>query len=238
MRDHISFFREFRRQFHTTGAVAPSSRYLGRALSSQLADGAAPRRILEVGPGTGAVTRQIIRRLRPDDRFDLVELNEAFVRHLEGRFTGDREFAAVRSQCQVHHCPLEELEADGQYDCIVSGLPLNNFAPDVVQSIFDRLLELLAPGGTLSYFEYMFVRNMRRMTSGAAERQRLAGLDAIIGPVLTEMRFRRDWIFLNMPPAWVQHLRLPEGVAPVPGASAETGTAQLHRTDGVQTDGV
>ena len=208
MRDYVRFFAEFRRRFHTTGAIAPSSRFLGRALSRSLAVPAAPRRILEVGPGTGAVTREIIRRLQPGDTLDLVELNDAFVRHLEERFENDPAFRPVCEQCRVHHLPLEEMPAAEPYDCIISGLPLNNFTPEVVQAIFDRMFELLAPGGTLSYFEYMFVRGIRGSLARGAERQRLQGLEEIIGPLLRQHRVRRDWIFRNLPPAWVQHLQI------------------------------
>ncbi len=62
--DHRVFWREFRRNFHTTGAVLPSGRALARALTRYVAAGAAgPRRILEVGPGTGAVTTVLVDRL-------------------------------------------------------------------------------------------------------------------------------------------------------------------------------
>ena len=35
----------------------------------------APRRILECGPGTGAVTAEIVRQLRPGDQLDILEIN-------------------------------------------------------------------------------------------------------------------------------------------------------------------
>src|SRR5438876_11512114 len=77
------FFGQFRQHYHTTGSILPSSRALGRALTRpmRLAQGA--RRILEVGPGTGAVTAEIVRALRPDDQLDLVEINAQFVAVLE-----------------------------------------------------------------------------------------------------------------------------------------------------------
>src|SRR5687767_3485932 len=89
------FFREFRRHFEITGAITPSSRWLAGALARYVADGARPRRILEVGPGTGAVTRQIVAAMRSEDRLDLVELNDAFVELLRGQFDGDPHFAPV-----------------------------------------------------------------------------------------------------------------------------------------------
>ena len=85
------FFGEFRRNFRTTGAVLPSGRRLSAALAHFVRDGnhAGPRRILEVGPGTGAVTRHIITAMRPEDQLDLVELNTSFVDCLRQRFLDD-----------------------------------------------------------------------------------------------------------------------------------------------------
>ena len=80
------FFGEFRRHYFTTGSILPSSRSLARALVSPMRRRTAPARILEVGPGTGAVTAEILRQLRPDDRLDIVEINEHFIQVLERRF--------------------------------------------------------------------------------------------------------------------------------------------------------
>src|SRR5438270_8819364 len=80
-----AFFRAFRRNFHTTGAILPSSRFLARAMASDLKGPRGPARILEVGPGTGAVTREIVRLLLPGDRLDAVEINPSFVAHLRRR---------------------------------------------------------------------------------------------------------------------------------------------------------
>ena len=59
--DYRVFWREFRENFHTTGAVLPSGRSLAAALCYYLNGDGRPKRILEVGPGTGAVTRTIVR---------------------------------------------------------------------------------------------------------------------------------------------------------------------------------
>ncbi len=95
MRDHLTFFREFRQRFKTTGAIAPSSRFLASAMTGPMKKtlrrpDAPPQRILEIGPGTGAVTRSIVKLLRPEDRFDLVELNESFAELLNERFGSHR----------------------------------------------------------------------------------------------------------------------------------------------------
>jgi phospholipid N-methyltransferase len=202
------FFREFLRNFHTTGAVLPSGRFLAAALTRFVRQSSdAPRRILEVGPGTGAVTRHVVAAMSPNDRFDLVELNEAFVRKLEHRFQTEPAFQAVADRATVWHRPVEELPTDRRYDVIVSGLPLNNFSVSSVEGILSTLMGLLTDGGTLSFFEYIGVRPLRAIVSGKSERERLRGIGLAMRAVLDPREIRRDCVPVNVPPAWVHHVR-------------------------------
>jgi len=207
--EHGLFFREFLRNFHTTGAILPSGRFLAAALARFVDQPSSqPRRILEVGPGTGAVTRRIIAGMSPHDRLDLVELNGSFVRQLEQRFQSDPPFQAVAGRARVLHCPIEDLPAGESYDLIVSGLPLNNFSVAAVENILATLTGLLAKGGTLSFFEYIAVRRVRAIAGGKAERRRLLGIGQAIRAVLNGREIRRDAVLLNVPPAWVHHVRM------------------------------
>src|SRR4051794_13309585 len=87
--DCAHFFREFRRDFHHTGALLPSGRFLAEALARPLRGQRGPARILEVGPGTGSVTRVICRNMRPGDRLDAVEINPFFAARLRERVARD-----------------------------------------------------------------------------------------------------------------------------------------------------
>jgi phosphatidylethanolamine/phosphatidyl-N-methylethanolamine N-methyltransferase len=215
--ENALFFREYVRNFHSTGALLPSGRFLATALARfvgpQSANGNGnavnghAKRILEVGPGTGAVTGRIIAEMGKNDSLDLVELNETFVQQLQDRFKHDPTFNAVAERARVLHCPVEELPNEQTYDVIVSGLPLNNFSAELVEQILSRLVGLLSPGGTLSFFEYIAVRSARAMVSGRAERTRLRGVAAAMRAVLDPYEIARDAVWLNVPPAWVHHVR-------------------------------
>jgi phospholipid N-methyltransferase len=210
LHDHRVFWRQFREHYHTTGALAPSSRFLGRALARYVGrQPETPARLLEVGPGTGAVTAHIVRRMGSADELDLVELNAAFVRRLNERFAAQEPFRSHAGRLTVIEGRVEELPQERQYDVVISGLPLNNFAVADVERILEAFRGLLRPGGVLSFFEYVAVRPARALVSGRAERIRLRGIARVLGGLLEGHEIKRDCIWPNLPPAWVHHVRLP-----------------------------
>jgi phospholipid N-methyltransferase len=225
--DYRVFWREFRRTFESTGAVAPSGAALSSALAHFVRDVGSPvaeslresdsavseklpyeRRILEVGPGTGAVTGHIVRAMRPGDRLDLVERNEEFVARLRERLISDESLRTAADRITLHHAGVEELPEDRPYDVIVSGLPLNNFPLSLVEQLVGKLSRLLAPGGTLSFFEYIAIRKMKATLSPRADRERLRGIGRLLEEFLRKYEIRRDRVLTNVPPAWVHHVRV------------------------------
>jgi phosphatidylethanolamine/phosphatidyl-N-methylethanolamine N-methyltransferase len=209
--DYRVFWRQFRQAYHTTGAALPSGRALAAALSHYVrandpGEANIPRRILEVGPGTGAVTAQIVRDMRSDDRVVLVERNAEFVGRLRERLAADRAFANAGDRISIVHASVEELP-DEPYDLIISGLPLNNFTAAVVEGILQKLRGLLATAGTLSFFEYVAIRRFKSAISGQADRQRVREIAEVLNAALMQHEIRRDCVWANVPPAWVHHVR-------------------------------
>ncbi len=203
-----TFWRESRRHFRTTGALLPSSRFLARALAKPLGAPRPPCRILEVGPGTGSVTRAILRRLRPGDRLDCVELNERFVERLRLSLLHDPRFAPFRHQVHVIHSPVQDLPGEAVYDYIISGLPLNNFPVALVRDIFRAYSRLLKPGGVLSYFEYVLIRQLKTPFVNRVERRRLYRVGKLVSRYIKAYQTRREQVLMNVPPAIVRHLHL------------------------------
>ena len=210
LRDQLTFFSQFRQQFETTGAVAPSSRFLANAMTGPLKKCESAKRVLEVGPGTGAVTQKIVQLIDLEDRFDLVEINDVFAEGLRRRFENDPDYQQCAAVSEVHTCPLQEFPDTQPYDVIISGLPHSNFSPELVGELFESYFRLLKPGGTLSFFEYMYVRSIRKRIGKRSERIRMKQLDEAAAPFVKNHQFKRNWVFVNIPPAWVLHLRKPE----------------------------
>ena len=204
-----TFLRESRRHFRAPGAVLPSSRFLARAFASQLEGPRGPRHILEVGPGTGSVTREILRRInsgRPARRRRTQRpLRTAIGAAASVRSAG---IARHRDRVRVIHSPVEELSGEGTYDQIISGLPLNNFPVALVREIFRAFIRLLKPGGTLSYFEYSLIRQLKSPFVGRKERRRLFRVGRVVNSYIRSYQVRRQQVLMNVPPAVVRHLHL------------------------------
>jgi hypothetical protein len=85
---------------------------------------------------------------------------------------------------------------------------LNNFSVAQVREIYRAYNRLLKPGGTLTYYEYVFIRQLKTPFSGRRERRRLYRIGRVVGQYIRTYQVRRQRVFMNMPPAVVRHLRL------------------------------
>jgi phospholipid N-methyltransferase len=200
------FWQEFRTNFRTTGSVLPSSPGLAKALCNELSRRRGRRRVLEVGPGTGAVTQEIVRRLGPGDRLDLVELNPQFVAHLRRRLATEPLFQSAADQIGLWQENIEQFSASEPFDVVISGLPLNNFSVAEVERLIGAIRRHLRPGGSLSFFEYVAIRRAKALVSPRADRVRLRGIGQTLDCLCRQHRSGRDLVWGNFPPAWVHHL--------------------------------
>ncbi|MCX7764100.1 MAG: methyltransferase domain-containing protein [Bacteroidia bacterium] len=204
----IHFWRASLEDFHHTGAIAPSSVFLARAMTAVLRPPRPAWTILEVGPGTGAITTAILEHLLPNDQLDIVEINGLFVERLRKRFEEDPRFRLPCSQVRLYHTAVEKFYPPYRFDCIISGLPLNNFHPERVREILGHFERLLQPNGFLIYFEYVGVRHLKKPFSSRAEKHRLYRIERITQNFLKKHGARKQLVLLNLPPAFVYALQM------------------------------
>ncbi|MBG79943.1 MAG: hypothetical protein CMJ39_04435 [Phycisphaerae bacterium] len=196
-----NFFREFLRSQSSVGAISPSSRFLAKAITRPARSWDQPRRWLEVWPGTGVFTRELIKALGDGDQLDVVELNPAFCEHLRNHV-----LEAGGSQVELHEGSITEVTLGGRYDSVVCGLPYNAFPTHVSRAILRRLISLIRPGGTLSFFEYAAIRHARRLVGNAQVKREMVWHERFIQRLETDMSSQRDLVLCNLPPAWAVHL--------------------------------
>ncbi|MFD7447608.1 class I SAM-dependent methyltransferase [Kitasatospora sp. NPDC059827] len=214
--DRLLFLPEALRTFHDTGALAPSGPALVNALVvSATSRPNRPISVLEVGAGTGVVTRRLAQVLRPGDRLHVVEANPRFA----DRLREDPVLAARRpgvglrlSTCRVEELPEAAAPtgaADERYDVIVSGLPFTNFEPALVRRILDLYLRLLAPGGELTYFGYLGTTTARTLTSGPRRGARHRAVVRLLRRFEATYGLGERTVWRNLPPARAHLLRSP-----------------------------
>ncbi len=203
----LGFLGEAIRNYRQTGAVAPSSRALASSMVSKLSQFKGHRRILEVGSGTGAFTRRILEQMTTGDRLDAVEINAPFAETLESRFLQPHRDANPEQVVRVHACAIEEADLEGPYHVVVCGLPFNNFPLELTRRIFSIMLDVMEPGGWLSYFEYLAMRPLKAPFVGSSGRSALQAHGDYLGDLEGRLNGQRRLIVGNIPPAWSVHLQ-------------------------------
>jgi phospholipid N-methyltransferase len=207
--DPFVFISQTFKDFRTTGAIAPSSPFLARAMAGALphADKVPENfRVLEVGAGTGAFSKALAKRLRHRGQLDLYEISKSFAAHLRKRLGKEDAFRQLDTRVKLHEGDVRALPKEPTFDCIVSGLPLNNFTGAEVRGFLELFKQLLKPGGTLTYFEYVAIRRVKSFIVGKAERERLRAVGAVVDEFIHQYQTHQAIVPINIPPARVRHL--------------------------------
>jgi phosphatidylethanolamine/phosphatidyl-N-methylethanolamine N-methyltransferase len=190
-----AFLAAFVRRPGTMGAVAPSSARLSAVLTSIVPTAGCPV-VVELGPGTGAVSAAIDRRLPPGARHLAVELDAAMVEYLGHARPG---MEVVHGDARDLGKLLAEREVD-HVDAVVCGLPWALFDEPTQHSVLTEVGEAIGPTGAFSTFAYVSglalpaARRFRRTLRSRFE-------EVIVSAT----------VWRNVPPAFVYVCRRPTG---------------------------
>ncbi len=185
-RDEFGFFLMWLRRPRRLGAIVPSGRALSRAMAASI-DPEAPGVVVELGGGTGSITRAILRAgVAPQDLI-VVEREAKLCKVIARHYPGVRVLCADARELK----PLLDNAGIGPVKAVVSSLPLVAMVKDDCSQILAAAFAVLAPGGEFLQFTY----------SPAA-------------PVPQQMRdklglqgIRSQWVLSNLPPAAVWRYR-------------------------------
>ena len=162
--NEVQFIRSWIDRPLTTGAVMPSGRVLARTMASYV-DLSAEGPIIELGPGTGAVTDALVEHGVDPARLVLIEFNPDFCRLLRSRYS-----KAIVVQGDAY--ALRRLI--GNYEpaaAIVSGLPLMTKPLKLRNRLINDAFDLMAPNAPFIQFTYAMIGSPipRRRNGIAAE---------------------------------------------------------------------
>ena len=153
----LDFARQTIKTPTSIGAIAPSSKYVANNVVS-LANLEGADTVVELGPGTGVFTEQIVSRLDSSSTFFALELNKVFVKATKARCP-QAEVYHDTAQSIRHY--LNQHNVD-QCDCIISSLPWTIFNPAEQNTLLETLSSVLAPGGNFLSIVYLGARTRRR----------------------------------------------------------------------------
>ncbi len=148
-REGFGFLKAWLRQPKSVGSVWPTSAPMARRMAGVI-DLSSGLPVLEVGPGTGTITKAILDAGLPHDRLWALEYSHEFAARLKAKhpkahvIEGDafelaRSLGAGRPKL---------------FDSAISGLPLLNFPVAVRVSFVEQVLDLLPQGRPLIQFSY------------------------------------------------------------------------------------
>jgi phosphatidylethanolamine/phosphatidyl-N-methylethanolamine N-methyltransferase len=183
--DTTLFLQQWFANPQRTGSVAPSSPQLAAAMAQWLPSDPESF-VLELGPGTGAVTEALIKRGLREERLIAIEHNPKMAELLREKFpraqivTGDAWHLD-----HLLHSRREPIETVG---AVISSLPLLNFPPAEAEALTEKIRTVLAPEGHWVQYSYHLGKKQVR---GAASFQ---------------LRHSKI-VWLNFPPARVSVFR-------------------------------
>lgn len=130
-------------------SIIPSSKIASGAMMKGI-NWAKVNTIVELGPGNGTFTREILARCKPDAKVVLFELENSYVELLRKKF-GDR-VQVIHASAHLFEDILKEMKLP-KADLIISGLPF--LGKNLNQLIFDSIQHQTDKGAIFRFFTYM-----------------------------------------------------------------------------------
>jgi phosphatidylethanolamine/phosphatidyl-N-methylethanolamine N-methyltransferase len=179
--DEVRFLRSWIEKPLHMGAVMPSGRVLARTMA-QYVDIKSTGPVVELGPGTGAITNALIERGVDQKRLVLVEYNPSFCALLRDRYPLAK---VVQGDAYTLRDSLRNV-LSAPASAVVSGLPLVTKPMLTRLKLVREAFAALAPGAPFVQFTYSVAPPIPKSLPG----------------VSTEASER---IWMNLPPArvWV-----------------------------------
>jgi phosphatidylethanolamine/phosphatidyl-N-methylethanolamine N-methyltransferase len=183
--DEVRFLRSWIEKPLHVGAVMPSGRLLARTMA-QYVDIDSTGAVVELGPGTGAITSALIERGIDQKRLVLVEYNPGFCALLRDRYPHAR---VVQGDAYRLRDSLRNV-LGAPASAVVSGLPLVTKPMQTRLKLIREAFAALAPDAPFVQFTYSVAPPIPKSLPG----------------VSTEASER---IWMNLPPArvWVYRKR-------------------------------
>lgn len=148
--EEIRFFKGWIDKPKRVGAILPTSSITARKMASVI-NPQSGLPVLELGPGTGIITKAILERGVAPEKLVSVEFSTDFYNHLVESFPGVN---FINGDAFDIENTLGEKWKGQQFDSVVSAIPLLSFPMYRRVQLINALLDLLPPGRPVVQITY------------------------------------------------------------------------------------
>lgn len=149
MKTNLQFALNFLRHPAQNASVVPSSSRASKAMLNGI-DFSAVSAVVELGPGTGVFTREIVKRCGPDTKILLIEIEESYIEPLQAEFGGKAIIERASAQSLDMLVRKHNIT---KVDLIVSGLPFS-LSGDIKKKLFESIKTHTNSGAIFRFFTY------------------------------------------------------------------------------------
>lgn len=188
----------------TLGTPFPFSPFVAKEILKFVnhQDGESGHLYLEVGAGTGAMTRHLVKKLKPKDRLYIVEIDKILCNVLKRKY-------ANHPNVYIHNGPIQDWNSPDKFDVIITTVPLNSLpSAETLTSIFDTFKRLIKPNGVISSAEYIGTSTLCQICYFGETKSEFNKLYIIKNEFFEQNGFERTNVLLNLPPSRVTHCRI------------------------------
>lgn len=150
MSSRIKFLKEAVKNIKTLGTVTPSSRFLSKRMLREIKFSNADV-IVELGPGSGAITKYILENLSPNSILICFEINDNFYQQLQE--LQHPQLIILKASAEKIVDELKKLQID-RVDYIISSLPLAIIPDKISNEILIKSFEVLSENGSFIQYQY------------------------------------------------------------------------------------
>jgi phosphatidylethanolamine/phosphatidyl-N-methylethanolamine N-methyltransferase len=147
--EEIRFFKGWRSNMKAVGSIVPTSGITARRMAS-VVNPHSGLPVLELGPGTGVITKAILQKGVQPQNLVSVEFSTDFFQHLVKTYPG---VDFINGDAFDLDKTLG-LRRDQQFDSVVSAVPLLNFPMHMRVSLIDDLLSRVPVGRPVVQISY------------------------------------------------------------------------------------
>jgi phospholipid N-methyltransferase len=151
--DWLLMVRKFAQQGRTIASFSPSSRFLSRKIVEGI-DYAAAKCIVELGAGTGPITKELAARVQPHTRLIVVEQDADFCKRLREKYSDMPNAEIIEGDAAKIDTLLAERGLSA-VDHVISGLPLPSFPAALRDAIVASSARALGEAGTFRQLTIM-----------------------------------------------------------------------------------